>query len=109
MLHPIKDALRDIGDAVRRRRVWMALASEDIGDAHRRTLLGPLWLLLNYLAFVGVIVLIIRSGLQVRHVKRPTAFWAPKNNPKGKISHVWPKISPKDTPVKLLAALDELG
>lgn len=29
-------------------------------------------------------------------------------DPKGKISHVWPKISPKDTPVKLLAALDEL-
>jgi peroxiredoxin Q/BCP len=28
---------------------------------------------------------------------------------KGKISHVWPKISPKDTPVKLLAALDELS
>lgn len=28
---------------------------------------------------------------------------------KGKISHVWPKISPKDTPLKLLAALDELG
>ena len=26
----------------------------------------------------------------------------------GKISHAWPKISPKDTPVKLLAALDEL-
>lgn len=67
MLHPIKDALRDIGDAVRRRRVWMALAAEDIGDAHRRTLLGPLWLLLNYLAFVGVIVLIIRSAGGIEH------------------------------------------
>ncbi len=28
---------------------------------------------------------------------------------KGKVSHVWPKISPKDTPVKLLAALEEQG
>jgi len=28
---------------------------------------------------------------------------------KGKVSHVWPKISPKDTPVELLAALDELA
>lgn len=27
----------------------------------------------------------------------------------GKVSHVWPKISPKDTPVELLAALDELA
>ncbi len=26
---------------------------------------------------------------------------------KGKISHVWPKISPKDTPKKLLAALSD--
>ncbi len=27
---------------------------------------------------------------------------------KGRISHAWPKISPKDTPVKLLKALEEL-
>lgn len=29
--------------------------------------------------------------------------------PNGKVAQVWPKISPKDTPVKLLAALDDLG
>lgn len=29
--------------------------------------------------------------------------------PNGKIVQVWPKISPKDTPVKLLAALGELA
>jgi len=28
--------------------------------------------------------------------------------PNGKVEQVWPKISPKDTPVKLLAALEEL-
>ena len=33
-----------------------------------------------------LMVLIIRSGLQVRTEKRPTAFWTPRNNPKGKIS-----------------------
>ena len=33
-----------------------------------------------------LIVLIIRSGLRVRSEKRPTAFWTPRNNPKGKIS-----------------------
>lgn len=31
-------------------------------------------------------VMIIRSGLQVRSEKRPGAFRTPKNNPKGKIS-----------------------
>ncbi|WP_101848215.1 cytochrome b/b6 domain-containing protein [Zhihengliuella sp. ISTPL4] len=37
-----------------------------------------------------LIVLIIRSGLQVRTEKRPTVFWTPRNNPKGKISlNLW--------------------
>ena len=35
---------------------------------------------------VFLIVLIIRSGLQVRTEKRPTVFWTPRNNAKGKIS-----------------------
>ena len=33
-----------------------------------------------------LIILIIRSGLRVRTEKRPTAFWTPKGNSKGKIS-----------------------
>lgn len=37
-----------------------------------------------------LMVLIIRSGLQVRTEKRPTVFWTPRNNPKGKISlNLW--------------------
>ncbi|MCT1396407.1 cytochrome b/b6 domain-containing protein [Microbacterium sp. p3-SID338] len=37
-----------------------------------------------------LIVLIIRSGLQVRTEKRPSVFWTPQNNPKGKISlNLW--------------------
>lgn len=59
--------MSDIRAAFARRSLWLALASEDIGDAHRRTLLGPLWLLANYLIFVGVIVLIIRSADGVAH------------------------------------------
>ncbi|WEK60992.1 MAG: cytochrome b/b6 domain-containing protein [Candidatus Microbacterium colombiense] len=35
---------------------------------------------------VFLMVLIIRSGLRVRSEKRPTVFWAPRHNPKGKIS-----------------------
>ena len=33
-----------------------------------------------------LMVLIIRSGLTIRKEKRPTAFWTPRNNPKGKVS-----------------------
>ncbi len=35
---------------------------------------------------VFLMVLIIRSGLRIRTEKRPTAFWTPRNNAKGKIS-----------------------
>ncbi|MFF1539242.1 cytochrome b/b6 domain-containing protein [Microbacterium sp. NPDC058269] len=37
-----------------------------------------------------LMVLIIRSGLQVRTEKRPTVFWTPRGNAKGKISlNLW--------------------
>ncbi|PRD41167.1 ABC transporter permease [Phyllobacterium phragmitis] len=54
----ISAAMDDILTGLRMRRVWIAIASEDIGDQHRRTALGPLWLLLNYLIYVGAFVLI---------------------------------------------------
>lgn len=63
----IAAALGDIRSALARKGLWMALAVEDVGDAHRRTLLGPLWLLANFLIFVGVIVFIIRSAGGVAH------------------------------------------
>jgi len=44
------------------RDVWIALANEDIGDQHRKSILGPLWLLLNYLAFAGAFVLIFHRN-----------------------------------------------
>jgi lipopolysaccharide transport system permease protein len=62
MLKAFKDALADMRDGLRLRRVWMALAHEDIGDHHRRTTLGPFWLLLNYLAFAGSFIFLIRRG-----------------------------------------------
>jgi len=52
MLKSIEGALADIRTGLSMRRVWMALAHEDIGDSHKRTRLGPIWLLLNYLLFV---------------------------------------------------------
>ncbi|RWC14096.1 MAG: ABC transporter permease [Mesorhizobium sp.] len=47
------------------RRVWMALAHEDIGDQHRRTTLGPLWLLVNYFAFAGTFVVIFGHNASI--------------------------------------------
>lgn len=59
------DAIADIRDAVQFRRLWLTLATEEIGDQHRRTFLGPLWLLLNYLVFVGAFLAIFgaRPGI----------------------------------------------
>jgi ABC-type polysaccharide/polyol phosphate export permease len=59
----IANALADISAGLRLRRVWWALASEDIGDQHRRTALGPLWLLINYLAFAGTFIFVFRPGV----------------------------------------------
>ncbi|GAA1924161.1 hypothetical protein GCM10009775_15620 [Microbacterium aoyamense] len=50
----------------------------------------PAWLGWQHFFNVFLMVLIIRSGLQVRTEKRPTAFWTPRKNPKGKISlNLW--------------------
>jgi len=46
----------------------------------------PAWLGWQHFFNVFLMVLIIRSGLQVRTEKRPTAFWSPRGNPKRKIS-----------------------
>jgi lipopolysaccharide transport system permease protein len=62
MLQTINAAVADIHAAFRRRSVWMALAVEDIGDQHRRTALGPFWLLINYLAFAGTFIFVFQRG-----------------------------------------------
>ncbi len=46
----------------------------------------PGWIGWQHFFNVFLIVLIIRSGLQVRTQKRPTAFWSPRWNAKRKIS-----------------------
>jgi lipopolysaccharide transport system permease protein len=62
MLTLIDGALADIGAGLGMRRVWMALAQEDIGDSHKRTRLGPIWLVINYLMFVGTLLYIFGGG-----------------------------------------------
>lgn len=50
----------------------------------------PPWLGWQHFFNVFLMVLIIRSGLQVRTEKRPTAFWSPRSNGRRKISlNLW--------------------
>ena len=67
MLAIVNNALADLRSGLAMRRVWIALASEDIGDQHRRTALGPVWLLINYLAFAGTFIFVFD-----RHSSDPT-------------------------------------
>jgi ABC-type polysaccharide/polyol phosphate export permease len=59
MLELARRGLADLGDALELRGVWWALASEDVADSHRRTMLGPVWPLLNYLLFVGTLIMVL--------------------------------------------------
>lgn len=55
-------AIRDVEGGFDLWRVAAAFAQEDIGDQHRRTTLGPLWLLFNYLAFAGTFIFVFQRG-----------------------------------------------
>ncbi|MFV0374780.1 cytochrome b/b6 domain-containing protein, partial [Microbacterium sp.] len=46
----------------------------------------PAWLGWQHFFNVFLMVLIIRTGVQVRTEKRPSAFWAPKDSPRKRIS-----------------------
>ncbi|MGO2746104.1 cytochrome b/b6 domain-containing protein [Microbacterium sp.] len=46
----------------------------------------PAWLGWQHFFNVFLMVLIIRSGLRIRNEKRPTAFWTPRGESKGKVS-----------------------
>jgi ABC-type polysaccharide/polyol phosphate export permease len=64
MRETIHSALSDFGRGMRLRGVWIALAAEDIGDQHRRTALGPLWMLVNYLAFAATFIFVFHGTAQ---------------------------------------------
>ena len=64
MLELARRGLTDIGAALKLKGVWWALASEDVADSHRRTMLGPVWPLLNYLLFVGTLIMVLGAGAQ---------------------------------------------
>lgn len=58
MLDIIRTGLTDIRAGLGKRKIWMALAKEDVGDSLKRTRLGWLSLLLNYLLFVGTLLFV---------------------------------------------------
>jgi ABC-type polysaccharide/polyol phosphate export permease len=62
MLEFIRRGIADIGATLNLSNVWWELASEDIADSHRRTTLGPIWPLLNYLLLVGTLLMIFGNG-----------------------------------------------
>lgn len=62
MLHTIESALTDIAAGFRRRRLWIVLATEDVFDQHRRTTLGPIWLLVSYFAFAATFIFVFAPG-----------------------------------------------
>jgi len=63
----LNSAFDDISKGWKLRTLWIALATEDIGEQHRRTALGPLWLLLNYLLFVGTFLIVFGHNSSVPH------------------------------------------
>lgn len=58
----LRSAITDIRAGYVLRAVWIALAAEDIGDQHRRTTLGPLWLLVNYLLFAATFIFLFNPN-----------------------------------------------
>ena len=58
----LANAFADMAAGYARHRVWVTLATEDIGDQHRRTTLGPLWLLVNYFAFAGTFIFVFTAA-----------------------------------------------
>ncbi|MBY5998460.1 ABC transporter permease [Nitratireductor aquimarinus] len=61
------EAVSDICAGLKRYYVWAALAREDLDDQHRRTTLGPLWMLLNYLLLAGAFIVVFGRGEDVGH------------------------------------------
>ncbi len=66
----LRGGVADVRNGFRRRRVWVALATEDIGDQHRLTTLGPIWLLINYLLFAGTFIFVFHR-LESEHPQYP--------------------------------------
>ena len=58
MFKILANAFADMAAAYERRRVWITLATEDVGDQHRRTALGQIWLLINYFAFAATFIFV---------------------------------------------------
>lgn len=57
-MQPFKTALRDFGDALSCYRVWSYMASNDIRLRYRGSTLGPLWITLTMVIFIGALSIV---------------------------------------------------
>jgi len=67
MVAIIRSAVSDFVRGLSMHRMWMALASEEISDQHKRTLLGPMWLLVSYVLFVSAFIVIFGGTASMPH------------------------------------------
>lgn len=63
MSNVFRVGIEDFVKGWKSRRIWLAFAKEDIDDSHKNTMLGPLWLLLNYLTFIGTFGFVMQAGV----------------------------------------------
>lgn len=58
-------ALRDIGESVQSRRIWMMLANQDVRQRYRRSVLGPFWITLSAVVSIVALSLVYTQIFQV--------------------------------------------
>jgi ABC-type polysaccharide/polyol phosphate export permease len=54
-------SLKEIAKALFAWRIWWAIAVEDVVGRYRRTVIGPLWLVLSQVAFIGGVYILHKS------------------------------------------------
>lgn len=62
MINILRAGVADFIGGWNTKRLWLAFAREDIGDSHKNTMLGPLWLLINYLTFIATFGFVMQTG-----------------------------------------------
>lgn len=72
-MHIVKSALRDFREALASYRVWSYMASNDIRLRYRGSTLGPLWITLTMVIFIGALS-IVYSRLFNQEIKAYIPF-----------------------------------
>lgn len=76
MFEAMSNGLSDLCAGLGWRNAWPSFAKEDIGESHKRTHLGPMRLLLNYLPFFGTLLFVFGNSLPQHVVHLPCRLLA---------------------------------